>query len=177
MQKTKEELLKIYSAYLPYKLKIETESKSTYTMLTVYPQSPGKTIGLMTVEGLYSADYVKPILYSMEMLTQEIEHNGERFIPLVKLAKIQYPNVDFIIDNICIGRLNAGGLISFEIDDELPFYKEYHHNVFMQFTSEDYDDMHLGNMKPSELREKLIEWKLNIFGLSESEYIKKETLK
>jgi hypothetical protein len=93
----------------------------------------------------------KLLLRPLSALTDEIEHNGERFVPIVKLAQKQYPDVDFSIqDGHCIGRLNAGVVLEFYIDDEIPFYKEFHNNIFGQFKSEDYDDIHLADIKPSE---------------------------
>jgi hypothetical protein len=87
---------------------------------------------------------------------------------MIKLAQIQFPNVEFEIkNNSCIGRLNIWVIAEFVIEYEIPFYKEYHNNVFGQFKSDNYDDMYLANINPSEIREKLAEWHFDVFGLIE----------
>jgi hypothetical protein len=102
---------------------------------------------------------VKPYKRSLSQLTQEIEVDGVRFVPLVELAKIQYSELEWSIeDNSCLARLNIGVLLEFTIDEEIPFYKEYHNNMFGQRKREGYDDMFLADIKPSAVREKLKEW-------------------
>jgi hypothetical protein len=140
--KTKEELLKIYSAYLPYDLTIKLLERidSTFICIAGLTEKGILRIG-DSGHHLWEENFekVKPILYSMDMLTKEIEHKGERFIPINKLKHFygwdylwsyhQKPNGDFNIKSVryaCI--------------------------------------------------EKLLEWHLNVFGLDESEYIKKESL-
>lgn len=119
---------------------------------------------------------VKPILRKLD-LTKEIEVNGEKFVPIIYLAKIQYPNVDFqIIENECVGRLNCGVVLEFYIEDEIPFYKEFHNNIFGQTKGNDFDDMFLANIKPSEIREKLLEWHFNLFDLPENLFVDINTL-
>jgi len=89
----------------------------------------------------FGLDQIKVYKLPLSSLTKEIEHNGEKFVPMVELASMQYPEVVFeIVDGRCFGRLNAGVVIEFTIDDEIPFYKEYHNNIFGQSKSDDYDD-------------------------------------
>ena len=120
---------------------------------------------------------IKLILRPLSDLTKEIEVNGEKFVPIIYLAKIQYPNVDFqIIENECVGRLNCGVVLEFYIEDEIPFYKEFHNNIFGQTKGNDFDDMFLANIKPSEIREKLLEWHFNVFNLPENLFVDINTL-
>lgn len=125
MQKTKEELLKIYSAYLPYNLsvKLNTDDK--------FPDREF-TLNSIKCDDIFYLENMKPVIYSMDMLTKEIEHKGERFIP----AKLFYDCPQEIL------RLK-----------KRPLYHSY------------------------KIIDKLLEWHFNVFGLDESEYIKKETLK
>lgn len=123
----------------------------------------------------FTLDQIKVYKRPLSQLTEEIEHNGERFVPMVYLAKIQYPDVDFIIeDGYCIGRLNVGVILRFVVEDEIPFYKEYYNNIFGQSKSDDYDDMFLANIKPSEIREKLFEWHFNVNNLPQELFIEKK---
>jgi len=80
--------LKEIVGYLPYKLKVKS--------VDIFENDPIFELGLETtsnIKGVVSIDWVlrdnfKPLLYPLSMLTQEIEHNGEKIIPIVELAKI-----------------------------------------------------------------------------------------
>jgi hypothetical protein len=111
---------------------------------------------------------IKPILRPLSQLTETIEHNGEKFVPMVELAKVQYPVSFEIIENECVGRLSIGVVLEFFIQDEIPFYKEFHNNIFGQTKDNDFDDMTLANITPSEIRGKLLEWHFDVFGLIEN---------
>jgi hypothetical protein len=85
----KELELKHIVGYLPYNLKAESE------------------FGNMLIESVLIGHLdFKPYLYSIECLIEEIEHNGEKIVPIVELAKViepkcntgAYSNTD---DNYC----------------------------------------------------------------------------
>lgn len=146
--KTKEELLKIYSAYLPYEL-IVRQKFGRY--------SPTKD-GVLEIDDLKTFSMhrmFRPHLYSMDMLTKEIEHKGERFIPIVKLF-----NVPDTIELLAIGYEKKHYYSKFGYDAEIITYK-----IPSDVGSMDYFTVN-----------KLLEWHFNVFGLDESEFIKKETL-
>lgn len=84
--KTKEELLKIYSAYLPHELKGKRTdgAKGDYILRAVYDD--GSMIWKYNGFGNSRQIGVLPVLYSLDMLTKEIEHKSERFIPSKKLG-------------------------------------------------------------------------------------------
>lgn len=149
--KTKQELLKIYSSYLPYELEIKYKDfpnekiirkailsgVTTTEIETTYKRKikgcKGDIISWQGNNNIFDLE-VKPILYSMEMLTQEIEHKGEMFVPKKRLGFNEN-------DILC---LKAWGEYSGRL-----LHKDF---------------------------EQLVEWNFNVFGLEESEYIKKETL-
>lgn len=137
--KTKEELLKIYGAYAPYKLHIlHTEKKMALIVSGCYFNENSEEniqLKLLNWEIKVNSDEVKPILYSMDYLTKEIEYKGERFYPYEKL-----------------------------------------HLCFSDVTNLLNEDLWIGQWWDYEKVCKLIEWHFNVFGLSDSEYIKKETL-
>ncbi|GEJ46039.1 hypothetical protein [Chryseobacterium sp. ON_d1] len=81
----KDELLKIYSAYLPYGLQISTDDEGQDWVETVIGVN---NEALETSVGNYWDFTVKPILYDLSYLTKEIEHEGERFIPIRKIYEI-----------------------------------------------------------------------------------------
>ena len=169
--------IKHLAAYFPYGLKIlRPDNKTILEMVgiigssIVFHEESGDTFGFI-------GKHNKPILRPLSDLTKEIEVNGEKFVPIIYLAKIQYPNVDFqIIENECVGRLNCGVVLEFYIEDEIPFYKEFHNNIFGQTKGNDFDDMFLANIKPSEIREKLLEWHFNVFNLPENVFVDINTL-
>lgn len=178
VMKTVEEKLKIWSSYLPYNL--ETAYCDRFgDILTVgslnniqYNESETHPLRL-SIEGLYELEHewmFKPFLWDIDMLTKEIEHKGERFIPLVKLAEIE-----------------AGEHSCDEVDESIndegyAFYIEYLPSWFglyfnkHKYTFTRWDDGEGKDSCSNELRDKLLEWNFNVFGLDESEYITKYNL-
>lgn len=81
---TKEEQLKIFSAYLPYKLKIECYSDEEIEVGGNYIT----TLSGVNQDGIsdnLGNDWhfgVRPIFYDLSYLTKEIEHEGRKFIPM-----------------------------------------------------------------------------------------------
>lgn len=144
---TKEELIKIYSAYLPYNLKLHHESHFKGNKIiefwglkncSDYPISEycdGTRYGRTFQE-------VKPILYDLSYLTKEIEHNGERFIPLHKILEVY---------NFDLSKMDEEYILSF---------KESLIEVDMSFKT----------------AQMLLEWHFNVFNIPEGDYINKATL-
>lgn len=123
--KTKEELLKIYSAYLPYELEVyRIEHKhETTKILSAYDLCPDGEI-----------DNLKPVLYSMESLSQE------------ELKRVGFrDHLDYLTN------------------EREVWIKMYGIDAYLKKT-------------PYGHIQYLISRHYNVFGLSESEYIKKETL-
>src|SRR5690606_22543648 len=64
----------------------------------------------------------KPLLRRLHQLTQEIEHNGKRFVPIEEIAKIECPNITGAKDKIhSITKFNRG--ISFSSRQQGVTYK------------------------------------------------------
>ncbi|WP_312394792.1 hypothetical protein [Chryseobacterium sp.] len=81
---TKEELIKIFSAYLPYDLDVCTSYGSPKL------NNPKKMFGadIDRIKRNKNLSFImKPILYDLSYLTKEIEHNGEFFEPMEKMHK------------------------------------------------------------------------------------------
>lgn len=47
-----------------------------------------------------SLSIIKPLLRPLSYLTEEIEHNGEKFVPMEEIAKIECPNITGAADKI-----------------------------------------------------------------------------
>ena len=83
--------LKHLVGYLPYGLKVinvemhENGFKSKHSIKKLVLIPSNLEIGLKDVDGIKE----KPILRPLSDLTKEIEVNGEKFVPLEKLAEIE----------------------------------------------------------------------------------------
>lgn len=182
--KTEEELLKIYSAYLPYNLKGKKTdgAKGDYILRAVY--NDGSLIWKYDGFGNSTQIGVLPVLYSIEMLTQEIEHNGDRFVPLEIIGQMidkDYKGLSEDGNGAIIGKdVNPSCACPYECDCEVTSYNLFYNTL--NFYSTVYVDGDQDNFVEEVVHEsyllvqKLLEWHFNVFGLEESEYFKKETL-
>ena len=85
----KEITLKEWSAYLPYGLICEVKDQGRIEIDTLFGVYDNKGLVFHNiVESHQGFESVKPILYDLSWLTREITHEGETFIPLYKLQKI-----------------------------------------------------------------------------------------
>lgn len=76
----KDELLRIYSAYLPHQLRICDSIHNPDFILDE------DNLG----DILHDAEIlntIKPYLYDLSYLTKEIEHEGEKFVPIQRLSE------------------------------------------------------------------------------------------
>lgn len=152
----KEELLKIYSAYLPYKLKIGFEGDD-YEHLLVGVDLCNEGLQLISPFGDFGRceiDKPKPVLYDLSYLTKEIEHEGEKFVPIEYFdvgddSSNSYP-YDFGSGNVSIIR-TLKSIAENNIVFDVKFL-------------------------PFEVVQRLISWKINVFGLKEDQFINKATL-
>ena len=94
----------------------------------------------------------KPILRSIYSLTEEIEHKGDRFIPIVELLKQKHPYKDY---------LSKYG----EITQELNF--PFKAKAFYSYSANFEISISLNNLleEPYHIVLKLIEWKFDIGNL------------
>lgn len=172
--KTEKELLKIYSAYLPYELKV----KSYLTDTEFIVKGISFRGSLQNEEGydMTNIERAKPIIYSMDMLTKEIEHKGERFIPMIQFIK---KTSLFDLSKCAFEVYEDDGevYVNAHDGDRVIDSIYYDGNIFW---SSKLLDIHEGYRpaNPQHIwQEMLLELNFNVFGLEESEYIKKENLK
>ena len=131
--------LKHLAPYLPYNLKV-SKLHVMHTCLGI-----GSIDHILTTQ----KEAYKPILRPLSDLTKEIEINGEKFVPIVELAKIAYPDLVWEFD-----RTRA---IS-EWKKE-PAYFFFQKNSFFACL--------FNNAIPNQivLFNKLFEWHFDVFGL------------
>jgi len=131
--------LKHLAGYLPYGLKIQTNStnyKETYTLFSLDP------FGFGFKEGELFFKRCKPILRPLSDLTKEIEVNGEKFVPIDKINEDKEYG------------LVIGSLEKISLD-----------NLFW----EDKCILNMLNIfEINKLNSKLIEWHFDIYGLIEN---------
>jgi hypothetical protein len=155
--KTKEELLKIYLAYLPYELEVTLSDEGRYNLDSEYPNEHTYKKGIITEFSFSTGEFgygefqvsknyyfsindlseVKPILYDLSYLTKEIEHEGNIIKP------IEYISTSNANKKQILYRYGKG--LSMDTLKQWQF-------------------------------ERLLQLHLNVFNLDESEYINKATL-
>ncbi len=101
--------LKHLSAYLPYKVKclFKTITDADHYILGKQFERELLIVDLYYLFKDYPVyEYIKPLLYPLD-LTKEIEHNGERFVPLERLDfksenEVQFSTYDNIPNQLTI---------------------------------------------------------------------------
>lgn len=83
--------LKHLAPYFPYKLKGFIERSETFYYLDTFNNMMGKGIESRTID-MWLSNNIKPILRPLSDLKKEIDVNGEKFIPIIELAKMAFPN-------------------------------------------------------------------------------------
>lgn len=92
MEKLKVEEL---TPYLPFKLKcfvVNDGKEQVGTLSAVYDN--GECVFHDIVEAQQGFESVKPLLRPLSYLTKEIEHNGEKFVPIRKLLEANNFNLE-----------------------------------------------------------------------------------
>ena len=104
-----------------------------------------------------------PILHPLTDLTKEIEHKGERFVPIVELAKMNR----FIEDSNANHIITDTGAFIYKVycDEYVDFAYDSKHNCFSAFDKDSCVPILISNQLYLFL--KLIEWHFDIAGLIE----------
>lgn len=142
---TNKELLKAYSAYLPYKINwfvdFEDGDTAVYEMMGLFTDSGD--IYLDEYEtNVDSEKKCKPILRPLSDLTKEIEHNGEKFVP------VEFLNSELIT---------------------IDYFEDTDHYEYLMSWINSVDKSHHINFLPFGLIQKLLEWHFDIFNLREKD--------
>ncbi|GAB0156203.1 hypothetical protein CHRYSEOSP005_14670 [Chryseobacterium sp. Alg-005] len=162
---TKEELLRIYSAYLPYNVTI-TDISNDQEFILDHDNLAGV---LNDAEHL---DTIRLHLYDLSYLTKEIEHAGKNFVPIKKLCDMVYYGQEAIGD---------------PSNGDFGWGQEFGSNGVVTGTLEIYNDLTIccySNKKGKPYRainqfsayQKLLEWQFNTYKLRKDQFINKATL-
>lgn len=155
--KTKEELIRIYSAYLPYGLRFQTVIGWEKKIETLESFDIDYLDGRLVLNSnpYFEAKNVKPILYDLSYLTKEIEHEEKMITPSKEILKhIGVPGDYFEIKEGYV-LIRRNGMVK--------------HKII--WAGELADDCMVW------VYQKLIEWHFNVFNLPEGEFINKAILK
>ena len=173
----KDEQLKIYSAYLPYRLNLKSGEFITEMCASKKYIIDDYEHEFTNIDDLcYSVNHTyKPILYDLSYLTKEIEHEGEKIIPMV-----------YFIKKTSLFDLSKCTFEVYEDDGEV--YVNAHDgdrvidSIFYDgniFWSSKLLDIHEG-YRPANpqhtWQEMLTHLHFNVFGLPEDQFINKATL-
>ena len=139
------ELKHILANYYPHGLILADEDENLCTLRTLYPDCIGVEYKYNVGEYEKNFEDVKPILRPLSDLTREIEHNGERFVPIIKLSN----DIADFAQVVSTGYANKNYYVNFRVADGY-VKKEIPAN---------FNDMHVFDYL------KLLEWKFDIFNL------------
>lgn len=172
---TKEEQLKIYSAYFPYKLEmqhIDTDWAEDREMTVILTGVFEDCLTFNQASDYYYNDdqiVIKPVLYPLEYLTKEIEHDGKMITPIVELAKIGTGEKECGVTNGNLGTCYVNAK-----NEKKGFFIYHPKGYFIWQVGKNAEPLIVKNQL--ELFQKLLEWHFNIFQLPESDYINKSIL-
>lgn len=178
--------LKHISPYLPYGLKGNLENLEFYDTVInkeLYRVETGKTEAsnisdVYVIVGSTEAEVqdFKPILRPLSDLTKEIEHNGEKFVPLIKLFKLSRGSYEINIKHYSI-------MSSEWIKIEMLGHRDYHLRIISIESDVRLDKGYSFECFSTDLRcddkkiefvqnhnllfQKLYEWHFDVFGLIE----------
>ena len=175
---TKQEFL---AMSLPYGLMFKNLNENTNEQLSgvdtylvanwslpLYPNGTICVYSSIDHSSIWSINEVKPIIHPLSDLTKEIEHKGEKFVPMVELAKIEGTyddNDEEYVEANYKGFVISTGIMEFIYNHN---DKSFHLSIGMQS---------IGVKNQLLLFQKLIEWHFDIADLiSKGEAIDVNTL-
>jgi len=158
--------------YLPYGLKCQFSTGTIFEM-GLFNNYRGQGIETRTIDQCLD---MKPLVHPLSQLTQEIEYNGQRFVPILELANMNYytkcnliPKFDFVAHST--RRLMCGikgrdlSTCQFVLDrfDSNGGRKNIAFNMYVDYEH----GTHRETFADLEMIKKLHEWHFDIYGLIE----------
>lgn len=170
----KELELKHLAPYLPYGLKLQyvvrEKVEQIGIMKSISHNEDETNPTRVSISAMYNEEHIwmfKPLLRPLSQLTQEIEHNGENFVPLEVIARMIEPEYilidkstfDFNVINESIGYDQVFQL-RYKTD-----YDNYKMVVMLNFHEKEKCFWHTERIIPFSCIEKLLEWHFDIHNL------------
>lgn len=149
--------LKHIAPYLPYGLKIKS---GNYTLrnLVIEVDNYSSSHNEVSLKNVVSGIGHKPILRPLSDLTKEIEHNGERFVPIFEIynivnniSHVQRKKLKAVLNKDLNGKYVSKAILDFKGKFNAIYIK---HNEVLKCSYE--------------VIQKLLEWHFDIFSLLEN---------
>lgn len=138
--------IKELAPYLPYKLRLRIEHGTQFEDITMYGLNfEGDVMTVWSKSTGYKefgSRVIKPYLRPLSQLTEELEHNGERFVP-IEYFEIGDDDSGYSYDF-------GNGNVNLIKDLKTTAEHDLHHDLLFQ---------------PFAVTQKLIEWHFDVFGL------------
>lgn len=112
----------------------------------------------------------KPYLRPLSQLTEEIEIEGEKFVPIVELAKISLKELNLNFNNITYDNwANSKGIYFDQTEEEKWYFGLNHRDFSWQTVQNMWNEMdgrlEFSTSKQMELFQKLHEWHFDLYNL------------
>lgn len=155
--------LKHIAPYLPYGLTFcpKSEPETRLAIGNIYL----KKIGRLTVVNVldigtydhvrseWKTDQIQLLLRPLSDLTKPIEHKGERFVPIIELAKLFHINPKYTVTHYIDARVDSGWVsVKCCVENDDKRYMDY--DLKPDMLSNDFREI-----------QKLFEWHFDVFGL------------
>jgi len=155
------------AAYLPYKVNVSNYDWTEIVEVTLF-----------NIHDAFIAinnGHFRLVLRNLSDLTKEIEHNGERFVPLLKLYEMSIFNIYKHIAEYKVEVLayddTTFGLVVRDIDDRqrngftlnVPYEYGFQFEFHLTLDNENSNSFH--SLNQYDLFQKLLEWHFDIFNL------------
>lgn len=118
--------------YLPYGLKYVSPEYKAISMFDISKGETVETMSAISMVAMTKINKYKPLLYPISKLTQEIEHNGKKFIPIDSINNL-YPEYPLFIEDNSIFITDSCDLNMLEIHEVYKLYQklfEWHFDIF-----------------------------------------------
>ena len=153
------------SAYLPYKLQCVASGKLYGIDILKKEMDCYMLMNLINNDTTY-----KPVLRSISELTKEIEHNGEKFVPMIELLKIE---MDLHFKNCSDFNIEYNVMFSWvKYNFNFEQYALFYDNSFISFKGANYNNGSILGYYPTlnqySLIQKLLSWHFDIYRLIET---------
>lgn len=147
--------------YLPYGLKIQTSHGLHVMNSEVDRFSDDPNISIRAV--INNHDQYKPVLRNLSDLTKEIEHNGEKFVPILRIFHEAGIIHEFDVLEYINEKEKDYSPSKYGVNDRtLSFWYEPEYQLFMYEGDEEIPALHQYT-----LHTKLFEYHFDIFGILE----------
>lgn len=183
--------LKHLSQYLPHKVSMIFNKSGRIIELGGIQQTDSGNIIYIDKQGRFYEATIwdfKPILRPLSDLTKEIEHNGERVVPLIELAKLTEPNLNNIVScktsNWGSGSMTDLETVTYDLKwilettnmGDLEYQFSYWPNLNRFSKRDNTSQRPLGVSNQLRMFEKLFEWHFNVFNLPSHLFVDINTL-